>query len=208
MVASRVLEKEKENLSERGKEHFERMQNSAERMQLLIEDLLAYSRTATAPRNFENVDLNEIIEQLKQDLQEEIKEKNAIIETTAVCGLNVIRFQFYQLMYNLISNALKFSDGEKAPHITIKSELLSEADSPFEGSASCHMTITDNGIGFDQQYSEKIFELFHRLHRKEEYSGTGLGLAIVKKIVENHDGIITASSEPDKGSTFDIFIPQ
>ncbi len=114
-------------------------------------------------------------------------------------------------MHNLIGNALKFSNPGIPPHIKIKSEIAQGAKFNFEKLSPqkkyCHISITDNGIGFEQQYSEKIFELFQRLHGKSEYSGTGIGLSIVKKIVDNHHGIITANSELNKGATFDIYLP-
>ena len=206
--ATRILEKENENLSATGKEYFTRMQNAANRMQSLIDDLLAYSQVNPADHKLENVNLNDIIEEIKQDLKEELKEKNAVITVAGKCKVNIIRFQFQQLLYNLFSNSLKFSRPGITPLIEIKNEMVSGSQSPFKDKAACHIFITDNGIGFEPDYEEKIFELFYRLHGKDEYNGTGIGLAIVKKIVENHKGIITASSQPNKGARFDIYIPQ
>jgi PAS domain S-box-containing protein len=205
--ATRILEKEHENLSEAGKNYFWRMQNAANRMQLLIDDLLAYSRTNTGEHKFETVELNKIIEQVKQDLKEELREKQAVVQTTGKCKISVIPFQFHQLIYNLISNSLKFSNPGIPPHIAIKSEMLPDSHSPLGEKVACHIAIADNGIGFDAEYGEKIFELFYRLHGKNEYNGTGIGLAIVKKIVDNHGGIITANGEPNKGAAFDIYLP-
>jgi light-regulated signal transduction histidine kinase (bacteriophytochrome) len=181
-------------------------------MQLLIRDLLTYSRTTnTAERTFEKTDLNKIIKQVKDDLKEEIHRAQAKLDVDEMCEVNIIPFQFRQLFYNLISNAIKFSHPEKPLQIEIKSET---AKGSFlnnkqlnQGEKYCHISVSDNGIGFEKQYSEKIFELFQRLHSKDEYDGTGIGLAIVKKIIENHNGIITAKGEPDEGATFDIFIP-
>uniref|UniRef100_UPI0035932B89 sensor histidine kinase n=1 Tax=Persicitalea sp. TaxID=3100273 RepID=UPI0035932B89 len=116
-----------------------------------------------------------------------------------------------QLMQNLIGNALKFSYPEIPPHVTIESRNVKYSTANEQNippnTAYCHISVTDNGIGFEKEYSEKIFEVFQRLHGKEEYAGTGIGLAIVKKIVENHHGIITATSELGKGVRFDIHIP-
>ncbi len=206
MFASRIADEENQNLSESGKEMFNRMQLAAIRMQTLIEDLLAYSRSNRAIKNFETINFKEIVEEVKEDLKEEIQEKNATISDVAFCDVNIIPFQFRQMIHNLIGNALKFSKPEIPPHITIKSEIVSEP-SPLGDTEACHISISDNGIGFDPQYSKKIFEVFQRLHDRTEYSGTGIGLAIVKKIVENHNGIITAESEPSKGARFDIYIP-
>lgn len=209
--ASRIVEIDFKNLSEGGKEHLNRMQNSAKRMQTLIDDLLTYSRTNTVEREFKSTDLNLLIEEVKADLKEELQQKNATIEATQMCRAVVIPFQFRQLFYNLISNSLKFSSPGSQPHIKIKSHIVKSEKLKegrlFQENDYCHISISDNGIGFEQQYSEKIFELFQRLHGKAQYNGTGIGLAIVKKIVENHKGIITARSEIDKGAVFDIYIP-
>jgi PAS domain S-box-containing protein len=209
--ATRLIEKEKDQLSEYAKEQFKKMQVSAERMQSLIDDLLAYSRTNTAERKFEKINLATIIEEVKDDLQEELKEMHAIVETTSLCEVNVVRFQFRQLMHNLIGNSLKFSKPGQTPVIRIGSHIDSGANLPNDqlvpDKIYCYITVTDNGIGFEQQYSGKIFELFQRLHARSEFNGTGIGLAIVKKIVENHNGFIAAKSELNKGATFEIYLP-
>lgn len=209
--ATLILEKEFENLSDNGKDKFQRMQNAAKRMQTLINDLLSYSRTNIQERVFEKTDLSRIVEEVKEDLKEEIEQKNATIENCENCEANIIPFQFRQLLYNLISNSLKFSKPETPIVIKINSKIVKGAaleNKKLEPETNyCHIQIQDNGIGFEQQYSAKIFEVFQRLHGKLEYSGTGIGLAIVKKIVDNHNGIITATGEKNKGATFDIYIP-
>jgi PAS domain S-box-containing protein len=209
--ASRIIEIDFDNLSVSGKEHFNRMQNSAKRMQTLIDDLLTYSRTNTIEKEYVNTDLKWLVEEVKADLKEEIQQKNAIIETVDMCSAVIIPFQFRQLFYNLISNSLKFSNPENQPHIKIKSQMVKgkglKEERFFRGQNYLHISISDNGIGFEQQYSEKIFELFQRLHGKAQYNGTGIGLSIVKKIVENHKGIIRAKSDINQGATFDIYIP-
>ena len=211
IFSSQILEDESENLSENGKDKFVRMQNSAHRMQMLIEDLLTYSRTSTSERRFENTDLYKIIDDIKEELQEEICQKNAKVQMKGNGIMDIIPFQFRQLMYNLISNSLKFTCKEESPKIFIESTIIHgrytehpklQADVGYH-----HICVSDNGIGFDPQYSERIFEVFQRLHGKKEYRGTGIGLAIVKKIVENHAGVITANGEIDKGATFNIYIP-
>ncbi len=209
--ASRILEKENKNLSDNGKNYFRLMQQSAERMRQLIKDLLSFSRITAAERKFENTDLNIIIKEVKEDFKEELKEKHATIEVAHLCQANIIPFQFRQMMYNLIENALKFSTPEKPPHIKIKSHIAKgiklNNKKLFPQKQYCHLSVTDNGIGFEPRYSEKIFEVFQHLHPKDKYEGTGIGLAIVKKIVENHQGIITAHSKLGKGAQFDIYIP-
>jgi len=206
-----ILAKENESLSESGKYNFQRIQLAAGRMQLLIDDLLAFSRISTTELKFEKTELNVIIDDVKAELKDTIQEKHATIESCEFCTANIIPFQFRQLMYNLISNALKFSNPEIPSHIIIKSSiekgntLNNEKLSPDKN--YCHIIVKDNGIGFEPHFSERIFGVFQKLHTKEAYAGTGIGLAIVKKIVENHNGIITATSELKKGATFDIYIP-
>ena len=206
-----ILENENKNLSDDGKYNFQRMQLAAGRMQQLIDDLLSFSRINTTELKFDKTDLKIIIEEVKAELKDTIQEKHAIIEIAEQCPANIIAFQFRQLMYNLISNALKFSNPDRTPHIMIRSkiekgsELHCEKLSPDKN--YCHITVKDNGIGFEPHFSDRIFEVFQKLHSKEVYSGTGIGLAIVKKIVENHNGIIIATGELNKGATFDIYFP-
>ena len=206
-----ILEKEKPNLSEKGKVYLRLMQQAADRMRQLIQDLLAFSRIGADERIFEDTDLNKIIEDVKAELNESITQKGAIIEVSKMCRLKTIPFQFRQLMHNLIGNALKFSNPKIPPCIKISSKNIKYEKLNIEGlppqKEYCLITISDNGIGFDKNFSTKIFELFEKLHGKEEYAGTGIGLAIVKKIVENHNGIIIATGEPNKGATFNIYIP-
>jgi PAS domain S-box-containing protein len=209
--SSRILEKEYQLLSDAGKDYFDRMQNAALRMQTLIDDLLAYSRTNTGERKYEPTDLNKIIEEVKSDLQEDLKQKHATIETNGLCKINIIPFQFRQLLHNLFYNSLKFSRPAQPLHIKIESNIAKGAtfrNARLRDDVSyCHISFSDNGIGFEQKYGEKIFELFQRLHSKLQYNGTGIGLAIVKRIVENHSGIITATGTLNKGATFDIYLP-
>jgi light-regulated signal transduction histidine kinase (bacteriophytochrome) len=209
-----ILENENENLSDEGKYNFQRMQLAASRMQQLIDDLLAFSRINTTELQFEKTELSIIIDEVKTELKDTIQEKNATIEATELCPASIIVFQFRQLMYNLLSNALKFSQHHIPSHIIITSKIekgrtikLLHLTSLQPDKNYCHITVKDNGIGFEPHFSERIFEVFQKLHSKEVYEGTGIGLAIVKKIVENHKGYIIATSEVNKGATFDIFIP-
>jgi len=206
-----ILEKENQNLSEVGKNYFRFMQQSAKRMQQLIQDLLSFSRISAAERKFENTNLNLIIEEIKNEFKDEIAGKRAVIEVNNLCEVNIIPFQFRQLMHNLISNALKFSVPHKPPHIKISSRIIKNKDLNIKGllphQEYCHICVADNGIGFENEFSSKIFEVFQKLHSKDEYTGSGIGLAIVKKIVDNHRGVINATSELNKGATFNIYIP-
>ncbi len=207
----RILETENQNLSQRGKDYFGRMQTAAGRMQQLIEDLLSFSRLHIAERRFENTNLNKIVEEVKTELKETIEEKHATIDATQLCQVNIIPFQFRQLMHNLISNALKFSNLETPPHIIIKSNIAKGSELNEEKllpkKEYCHISVYDNGIGFDPQYKDRVFEVFQKLHGREEYGGTGIGLAIVKKVVENHNGLVSATSKLGEGATFNIYIP-
>ena len=206
----RILETENKNLSERGIDYFNRMQRAAARMQKLIEDLLSFSHLNIAERKFENTDLNKIVEEVKIELKETIEEKQATIQTKGLRKIRVISFQFRQLIHNLLTNALKFSKPGHPPHIIIKSQIVEGnkvGNKNLQPGKYCHISISDNGIGFDPQYKERIFEVFQRLHGKDEYAGTGIGLAIVKKVVENHNGTITVTSIVNEGTTFNIYFP-
>ncbi|GGW23013.1 sensor histidine kinase [Arenibacter certesii] len=212
LYSSRIMERELNDVSDTGKDYFNRIIGSAKRMQDLIQDLLAYSRTDTVKGVFEMVELSSVLEDVKLELMEEIELNDASINLISSCKVNVITFQFRQLLNNLISNALKFSRPGQSPQIKIESDIITDLDIdevPKKRDKSyCRIVITDNGIGFAQEYSEKIFQLFQRLHGKSEYSGTGIGLAIVKKIVENHNGYISASSGVGQGAVFTIYIPE
>jgi len=206
-----IIEQESKNLSDKGKDYFLRMQSAAARMQTLINDLLAYSRTSNVINKFEVTDLNEVIGEVLADLQEEITEKEATVRIPAMCHAEVIPSQFRQLLYNLVSNSLKFSAPERPPVVTIKSiegyGINFNHKQLKDDMLYCHISVTDNGIGFDQQYDERIFQLFQRLQDRSVYKGTGIGLAIVKKIVDNHNGFIDAEGTLGKGSSFNIYIP-
>jgi signal transduction histidine kinase len=187
------------------------MEDAANRMQALISDLLSYARTISTERKFEFTNLNTIIASVKKDFEDTILEKNAVIEVEDMCEAYIIPFQFRQLMDNIIGNALKFTKPDLPPHIIVKSRIIKGSETTNQKllpeKKYCHITVTDNGIGFAPEYKDHIFELFKRLHDKEKIKGTGIGLTIVKKIIENHNGLITATSEPNMGATFDIYIP-
>ncbi len=207
--ANRIAEKEV--LSDSGKDYFRRMQDAAQRMHLLIEDLLAYSRTSTTEKVFETCQLTPLIEEVKHDLEQLIKEKQATITYKELPTMNIIPFQFRQLFTNILSNALKFSKQDVPSHITIRAEEVTGGGNGHpelvKDKAYYHLTVQDNGIGFSPEYNTRIFEVFQRLHGKHEYKGTGIGLAICKKIMENHQGSISAVGEPGVGATFHIYVP-
>ena len=207
-----LIEAEPDNeMPDKVKDYFGRIQKAANRMQLLILDLLEYSRATTEEKKYEPTDINIIIEQVKENMKEEIRQKNATVNVSGLCMLNIIPFQMRQLFQNLLSNSLKFSKPDIAPVINIESEIGLGAQ--FKGvklqadKEYCLIRFTDNGIGFEEDYNEKVFELFQRLHGKAAYNGTGIGLAIVKKITENHGGIIKAEGNLNKGAAFNIYLP-
>ncbi|MDF2454486.1 MAG: sensor histidine kinase, partial [Cytophagaceae bacterium] len=208
---TRIIDVEKENLSQKGKDYFNRIQASSQRMQQLILDLLSYSRVNAGKKLFEPVDLNSLLESVKENLKETVEQKNAQILSDELPKLLIIPFQFEQLLTNLLSNALKFSKNEIAPVIIIKAASIHGKDIPSSAVDKQiyyhHLMVADNGIGFELQYKERIFQVFQRLHGKEEYQGTGIGLSIVKKIIDNHHGFIDVESEVNKGSTFHLYIP-
>lgn len=211
IFVSLITDEELHNLSEKGKHYFNRIQDAANRMQNLIGDLLTYSRTNISKRKFEIIDLNTIINYVKNDLKEELEEQQLVINSDKMCKINVIPFQFRQLLHNLISNSIKFASSSRPLSININSVIATgkdlNNDKLIETTTYCHISVSDNGIGFEQIYNDKIFELFQRLHHRTEYTGTGIGLAIVKKIIENHNGIITANGIMNEGATFNIYIP-
>jgi PAS domain S-box-containing protein len=211
LFAGRIIDKEKKKLSATTKDYFMRMQDAASRMQRLIQDLLSFSRITTYERKLEKTDLNLILEDIKAEFRELIEAKSATILARDLCSIRIIPFQFHQLMQNLVSNSLKFSRPGIPPMIQVKTVIAKgktfELDFLSPDVDYCHIAVSDNGIGFEEKFSNKIFEVFQKLHTKDEYPGTGIGLAIVKKIVENHNGIIRAKGEINKGATFDIYLP-
>ncbi|NNE76405.1 MAG: hypothetical protein HKN31_04965 [Pricia sp.] len=211
LFAARILDSDFQQLSEKGKDYFERMQNAAERMQRLIQDLLSYSHANTSQDDLEFINLNSIVDDVILEFSETIAEKDAIIEVQELGEIQIFHFQFRQLMHNLIGNSLKFSRPGHPPHIRIESRVINgkhlKDDNIISDKKYYHLRLEDNGIGFDKEHQEKIFDVFQRLHGKNDYPGSGIGLAIVKKIVENHNGTITAGSAIDQGAIFDIYLP-
>ncbi|MFD2938791.1 sensor histidine kinase [Flavobacterium notoginsengisoli] len=208
---SRVSDADKAVMSESAKNYISKIESSAKRMRVLIDDLLLFSRTNTTKKEFLKINLNELLDNAESELAEIIEEKKAVIKTNKLPKLSVIPYQIEQLFINLIGNSLKYSRPGVDPEISITSEKVNSVDYPeiLEQSIKKFHKITfnDNGMGFDPQFKETIFILFQRLHSKTDYPGTGIGLAICKKIVENHKGHIIADSTLGKGSEFTVFLP-
>lgn len=211
LFISRIEDKEKDHLSESSTEYFNKVKKSVERMQALIQNLLTYSRIDSSQKDFETINLNETLEKVIEDLSTSIKDANAKITHDNLPEIEGVTFQMEQLFTNLISNALKYKKPTSATSIKIgykKVEALNISVPFIKTSKLYHqISIVDNGIGFEPEYAEKIFEVFQRLHQKNEYSGTGIGLAICKKIIENHSGHIHAIGKPNEGASFIIYLP-
>ncbi len=189
----------------------EKIISSAERMSDLINDLLNYSRLSHPEENFTKTNLNEIAKKVISDFDIVIQEKNATVTLEKLPAVDGIPLQINQLFHNLISNSLKFTRADVAPQINIRSQLLTReqiAEQHLnETQTYCQVEVEDNGIGFDQQYAEKIFVIFQRLNGKQEYKGTGIGLAICKKIVDTHRGRIYAEGKEGAGAIFRFILP-
>lgn len=183
-------------LDDEGRDYLKRMNSAASRMQALIIDLLNYSRVGTRGKDFGPVDLNQILAEVLVDMEAAIEESQAQIRVEPLPPVRGDATQLRQVIQNLLSNALKFRAPDRRPELRVAVEAQDES--------GWTLAISDNGIGFDEKYLEKIFAPFQRLHAREAYPGTGIGLAIVKKIVERHGGAITASSAPGQGATFRI----
>jgi two-component system CheB/CheR fusion protein len=186
--------------------------SSSRRMSSLIQEVLNFSRILHNDRAFEKTDLNSILNTVIDDFALLITEKNAIIHRKTLPVIEAIPLQMNQLFYNLISNSLKFSRKETAPVIAITTKMLTPKElkkfsTLNQRSRYCQISFKDNGIGFDQQYADKIFLVFQRLHAIEHFAGTGIGLALCKSVVINHHGEIYATSSKNKGALFQIILP-
>ena len=206
-----ILDSDYENLSDRGKSYFVRVESAAARMKNLITDLLTYSRTSAVDKNFEKVNLQELLEEIQGDFIDTLEEKNGSISVENMPNVDGISFQLRQLFVNLISNSIKFAKEGIPPQISITQKLVNGQDlndaQLYKNQNYLEITLKDNGIGFSQEYASKIFEVFQRLHAKGTYDGTGIGLAICKKIIDKHHGVISAKSDSVEGATFTIILP-
>ncbi|UFH53194.1 PAS domain S-box protein [Spirosoma sp. KNUC1025] len=194
-----------------GLDYLERMQTAAGRMSLLIRDLLAFSRISTRQENVAVVSLNQVITDVLDDLEVAVKQTGAQIQVDKLPAIFGDASQLRQLFQNLLSNALKFQKAGRVPVIQIQTENVTASLLPVKPArlaATYHrISVSDNGIGFDEKYLDRIFQVFQRLHGRNEYVGTGIGLAICEKVVANHGGVITAVSQPGQGATFLIYLP-
>ncbi|WP_264537309.1 CheR family methyltransferase [Flavobacterium sp. N1736] len=210
MFCKKVFSGEK-SLSENSKHDLERVLFLVNNMSQLVTDLINYSRINFIEKEFKKTDLNLLLKKTIGDMKDVIAEKKAIIKVDSFMQMEVISYQIQQLFTNLISNAIKYSRQDVAPEIKIETQLpSSEEITKIGGNPEINyikICVSDNGIGFDSRYEDKIFEPFYRLHSVDEYAGTGLGLTLVRKIVENHNGIIKACSKIGEGTTMTIYLP-
>ncbi|MBA4167888.1 MAG: hypothetical protein H0X41_10165 [Chitinophagaceae bacterium] len=210
--SERLKEKLPANLEPEIQMYLNRMLAATNNMRMLIDNLLEFSRISTHGEPFTTTDLNSIIAEVKADLELKIEETRAVIQSETLPVIDAIPMQMRQLFTNLFSNAIKFRRPNDVPRIMVSSSIFGKEEKEvhhMRPDDNVYMiSVTDNGIGFEQEFSAKIFQIFQRLHGKAEYPGSGIGLAICKKIVENHKGEISALGDPATGATFNIVLPQ
>ncbi len=198
---SDLLEAKKANLDDESKNYLTRMQNAASKMRVLIYDLLDFSRITTKAMPFEPTDLTSLIKEVVDDFEDQIQKSKGKIILGNFPTLNVDRAQMHRVFQNLTSNSFKYAKETIPPVI--------EFDSSFnDTTGNWEISVKDNGIGFEEKYLDRIFKPFERLHNQQEYQGTGIGLAICEKIMHHHGGEISASSQPGKGATFMVSLPE
>src|SRR5579863_2969336 len=193
-----LMVSESEHLSERGVDYLTRANRAAERMQALIQDLLQFSRVTTKPRPFTAVDMNQVTAEILEDISVELEDSDAAVTVGSLPTVKADELQMRQLILNLISNAVKFRREGVRPEIAITGATRRD---------QAVIVVADNGIGFEQQYAERIFRVFERLNGRGEYPGTGIGLALCQKIAARHGGHITADGRPGEGATFTVTLP-
>ena len=208
MFIGRIREQNPDDPNNRSAEFFNKIALQTLRMQQLIESVLQYAQADDESLGFGETDLNTLLQSALENLSEVIREKNAVIKTQPLPTLVCIPSQLEQVFTNLIDNALKYSKPDTSPFIEVKAAEISVPETADTKSfRGWKIDFADHGIGFDEAYKSKVFEIFQRLHVDEQYTGTGIGLAICKRIIEKHAGSITVQSEIDKGSVFSIILP-
>jgi PAS domain S-box-containing protein len=197
-------------LSEPSKEHLEKVIRSAQRMKMLIVDILTYSRLSAGETKLEPVNLTHLLQEILEDFDLRITEINANIELHELCTVEANRGQLRQIFYNLVSNALKFAASDRPLSLIIQSKKIDAKElglSLTDDIEYCRIAVSDNGIGFDEKFSSSIFSLFETLNPKTTYEGSGIGLAIAKRIIDKHHGVIIAKSVVGQGSEFNVILP-
>lgn len=209
IFSNRIVEKFYNELGDEGRTYIDKMQAACVRMQNLISDILAFSKIQVTKESLIYSDISQLLEEVVTEMDFQIQEKNARITIDKLPRIHVNPVLIKSLFQNLISNSLKYSQKEVTPAIVIttKMDTSMQSKDPITSKKYWRIYIQDNGIGFEQQYAEQIFTMFTRLHMGPEYNGTGIGLAICKKIVEEHQGYISAKSAVNKGTLFIISLP-
>lgn len=191
-----------DSLGEQGVDYVDRMMNAAGRMRTLIDDLLEFSRVVSRARPFVAVDLSEVIQEVLVDLEILIESKGAVVDVGELPTIQADPTQIRQVFQNLIANAMKFQGEGAVPHVTVRAE-----EAICGGEPGWAISVRDNGIGFEQEHVDKIFAPFQRLHGRSEFGGSGIGLAIVRRIVERHNGLISAEGNLGQGALFRFVLP-
>lgn len=208
-----LLNKSLPQIDDKSKDYLTKIENSSERMSTLIKDILNFSQLSKPGARLTTIDLNESLNTVINDFELVIQQRKAIVKSDPLPKIEAIPLQINQLFYNLVSNSLKFIDPGKIPEIEITSRSLMQQEiSAYADLDPAHeyflIQVKDNGIGFDEKFTDQIFTIFQRLNTRQSFSGTGIGLALCKKIVLNHNGHITASSQENKGATFSVILPK
>jgi light-regulated signal transduction histidine kinase (bacteriophytochrome) len=196
-----------------GQDYLVRMQSAAARMQLLIEDILAFSKISRNYSAFERLNMRKLMDDVVDDLDAQVRRVQGTVRIGNVPNLNGDRVQVKRLFQNLISNGLKFHKVNENPIVEVNGKTMKGAQvreefgKPASDGEYAYFSVKDNGIGFDEKYREKIFNIFQRLHGRNEYEGTGIGLSICRKIVVNHRGLILTKSKENVGSEFIVILP-
>jgi len=201
--SDRLVSTASAGLDEQAQDYLARITAASRRMQVLIDDLLSYSRISTRAKPFARVPLTEVVAEALADLDTRIEETGATVIVEDLPVIEADRSQLRQVMHNLLANSLKFTAAGRAPHVRVQAE---RCDTGTAQEAN-QVIVEDNGIGFDMQYAERIFSPFQRLHGRSMYQGTGMGLAIVRRIIERHGGKITARGMPGQGAVFVLTLP-
>ncbi len=196
-----------DQLTGQGTEYLERILASADRMRRLIDDLLSFSRVTTKAQPYVLTDLALVVQEAISDLEGRIEQTGGRVEADHLPTIDADPSQMRQVFQNLVANGLKFHRPDEPPVVKIRSRMTSGLGADGQEVEFCEIIVEDNGIGFEETYLDRIFELFQRLHGRDEYEGTGMGLAICRKIVERHGGAITAKSKPGEGSAFIVMLP-
>jgi PAS domain S-box-containing protein len=212
MFSERLKVKFENVVDKEGQMFLNRIQASADNMKGLIDNLLEFSRVNRNERTFSELNLEEVLNTVISNLELKIEETGTKIQVSLLPTVQAVRSEMEQVFANLLSNAIKFRRNSVTPEIRVTARKASRAEkskhSLRSGVPYFVIEVSDNGIGFEEQYTEQIFQIFHRLHGKSEYPGSGIGLSICKKILDNHKGVIFAKSVPESGSTFTVIIPE